>query len=95
MASPLILRPYQSGEHVFGLAIVLESSRIPPGGLKLANESDHDREGNPVLIRNPKSPVPYEIPDDYAKKIEPLSHHVFDDDLDNALDAFMNFLEDA
>jgi CRISPR-associated protein Cmr1 len=79
LASPLILRPLAcANNQAVGLAMILDTPRTPPGGLRLA-----DAPNNPIVTSDLT-----QLSDDELDSITPL------DRSDDVLAAFLNFLEE-
>ncbi len=79
LASPLILRPLAcANNQAVGLAMILDTPRTPPGGLRLADASN-----NPIVSSDLT-----QLSDDELDSITPL------DGSDDVLAAFLNFLEE-
>jgi CRISPR-associated protein Cmr1 len=79
LASPLILRPLAcANNQAVGLAMILDTPRTPPGGLRLA-----DAPNNPIVTSDLT-----QLSDDELDSITPL------DRSNDVLAAFLNFLEE-
>lgn len=93
LASPLVLRPFASGNSCFGLAVVLTCPQEPPGGVWLKNKSEQP--GNAHLAGQPRKAT-IGLSQQEANRIDALRPYLDSRTTSNSavdvLQAFLNFL---